>query len=177
MCSRSCALSHCFRRVHSPVLCATVCATRTPNFQTRGDLWLDTSTSQYNTILLSRHAHRCHSPHCHHHGPLDSLSCIHTKQQCSATARMGDQQCHVKSISGWQHNTATPASALLFWHTSADRPPSESPFTLEQCPLGLGPRSIRRSNRGRHRRAQRRGMATEQGAGGVGRCNRHYWSE
>lgn len=174
VCSRSCALSHCFAPCPVLALCATAVCPTTPN-TSRLDLCLD--TSPYNTILLSRHALFRHSPHCRQHGSLDTLSSIHTKQQCSTTARMGDQQCHVKSISGRQHNTATPTSALLFWHASTDCLSSEPSLTLEQRPLSLGPGPIRRPDRGRRRYAKRRGMATEQGAGGVGRCNRHYWSE
>jgi hypothetical protein len=79
-----------------------------------------------------RHAHCCPPPHHHHHGSLD----IQQQQphpiakQCSATARMGDRQCHVKSInSSRQCNTATPAPALLLWHTStAARPPTKQSF-------------------------------------------------
>ena len=85
------------------------------------------------TILDRSHAPCCPIPTNRHHGPLDiqQQQPPHTiAKQCSATARMGDRQCHVKSInSSRQCNTATPAPALLLWHTStAARPPTKQSF-------------------------------------------------
>ena len=82
------------------------------------------SLLSYQHTSAQRHAPCCPPQHHPRHGPLDIRPIA---KQCSPPARMGDQQCHVKSInSSRQCNTATPAPALLLWHTStADRPPTK----------------------------------------------------
>jgi hypothetical protein len=80
-------------------------------------------------LLPARHAPCCPTPHRHHHGPLDTQPPALIARPCPPTARMSHQQCHVKSISSGQCNTATPASALLLWHIcTADCPSTKSPF-------------------------------------------------
>jgi hypothetical protein len=143
--------------------CNETCLFPTPNTHSP-------ALSHYNNyqLLPARHAPCCHPPHSRHHGPLDIHQTTRITKQCSATARMGDQQCHVKSISSGQCNTAAPASAFLLWHIyTANCPPTTTTFAFAKCPLGLQRRTIRRLDCRRHRCE-----AAEPGTNGVGRCTR-----
>lgn len=129
--------SHCsiFPRCSPPFVYA-LCYSQLVALETRPVCFLNPPYIRPRLVLpipahTQRHAPCCPPPHHHHHGSLDIQQPPHPlAKQCSATARMGDRQCHVKSInSSRQCNTATPAPALLFWHTStADHPPTKQSF-------------------------------------------------
>lgn len=135
-----CPQSHClyFPRCSPPFVLRLVSPPACCDPATRPVAFLLTTLPHTYTrsLLLYLHAHAqrhapcCPPPHHPRHGPLD----IHPiAKQCPPPARMGDQQCHVKSINtSRQCNTATPAPALLLWHTyTAGHPPTKQSLAPE----------------------------------------------